>query len=744
MRLWRFGYPIERLGDRYRLEDSLGSGGMADVCLAWDEQRQRAVAIKVMKADELDQRLLDRFAKEATRVARWRHPNILRFYSPLQLELLDKEQSTIIPYIVMEYARGGDLQKRLRPGRACSLPEALHIFEQLCSAVAYAHSQGVIHRDLKPLNILFRRHADGTEEVVLSDFGLAVEIEATHHTFARGGTLHYMAPEQLRGRAGPASDIFALGVILYQLCTGRLPFRRTLQDLHRYLPPRAPGEYNPAIPPALDDVILRALAEDPTERYQDASTFWAAVQSTIPASTSAQSSTRHRSSTGTQQPRQGSSLDRQSLSAFPPQAIIPSISPEAVVYEQDAEQHSTGGLSGADIIAQDIVLPREKHIPARSRYTAASARNAARQQYPTPSISTPDAVSLPTPAYPATRKRLPRPLLYLLPILIVALAATTIFVSPLRTTLGIMLPGNSPFSTTPSGQQLTYTGTIQAITSGTPAAGQITAHQLSATSDPLTSNTVPTSGHNAIPATQAKGKLTFLNGKFAVQTIPAGSVIIASDGIKVTNDTDAVIPAANPDIGKASNISVPAHVIDPGIKGNINKLDVNRICCIADGSIFVENLTPFTGGRDAQDYNYVTQGDVDKAAGTVMTQAQDQASRALAGKVAAGEQLSSVTICTPRVSADHPVGDHGVHYATVATTVTTTCKGFSYSQQALRQMVATMLASKIQSGSGYTLDEKSITIKIIEEKFDSNTGVLGLSVSAGGRASYTVSTPVRH
>ena len=89
----------------------------------------------------------------------------------------------------------------------------------------------MIHRDLKPLNILFRRPETGPEEVVLSDFGLAVQVEASHHTFARGGTIAYMAPEQFQGMAMPASDIFALGVILYQLCTGRMPFRRTLPDL---------------------------------------------------------------------------------------------------------------------------------------------------------------------------------------------------------------------------------------------------------------------------------------------------------------------------------------------------------------------------------------------------------------------------------------------------------------------------------------------------------------------------------
>ncbi len=115
MKLWRYGLAIERLGQRYRLDGVLGSGGMADVCLAWDERDEREVAVKVIKPDELNQRSLDRFLKEASHVARWRHPHILRIYGDVHLELLDVTQGSIVPYIVMEYARGGDLHKRLQP-----------------------------------------------------------------------------------------------------------------------------------------------------------------------------------------------------------------------------------------------------------------------------------------------------------------------------------------------------------------------------------------------------------------------------------------------------------------------------------------------------------------------------------------------------------------------------------------------------------------------------------------------------
>lgn len=283
MKLWRFGQPIEHLGRRYRLDGVLGSGGMADVCLAWDERERREVALKILKSDDLDQETLNRFMKEAAQIAHWQHPHILRVYESLQVELIDAASGSVLFYMVSEYARGGDLQKRLTPGRSFPLSATFALFRQLCDAVQYAHERGVIHRDLKPLNMLFRRPESGPEEVVLSDFGLAVQVDASHHTFAHGGTLAYMAPEQFQGHAQPASDIFALGVILYLLCTGYLPFRRSFQDIPRLVlgeapTPTRPSLLNPELPSALDEVMLQALRTLPAERYRQPREFWEAIE----------------------------------------------------------------------------------------------------------------------------------------------------------------------------------------------------------------------------------------------------------------------------------------------------------------------------------------------------------------------------------------------------------------------------------------------------------------------------------
>src|SRR5579883_118503 len=286
MQFWYHGHAIERLGRRYRLDGHLGSGGMAEVCLAWDEREGRRVALKMLKADDLDQESLNRFMKEAAQIVHWRHPHILRVYDTMQIELLDPAHGALLFYFVMEYASGGDLQKRLTPGSPFPLSASFALFRQLCDAVQYAHEHGVVHRDLKPLNILFRRPARGPEQVVLSDFGLAVQVDASHYTFARGGTLGYMAPEQFAGEISPACDIFALGVILYQLCTGRLPFRRQLQDLPHVQeapPPAPPSRLNPEMPPELDAPILRALHTAPAERYPSARAFWQAIEQVLTA-----------------------------------------------------------------------------------------------------------------------------------------------------------------------------------------------------------------------------------------------------------------------------------------------------------------------------------------------------------------------------------------------------------------------------------------------------------------------------
>lgn len=279
MQLLHYNCPIEQLGKRYTLIRHLSSGGMADVYLAWDERDHHEAAIKVIRPNVLDPKLLKRFLREGQVVASLDHPHIIHVYGDGVCEetFTNPDPTSAseckVPYIVMEHVKGGDLKKRLEPGQARPLNEIVRIFGQLCEAVQYAHNQGVIHRDIKPANILFREHPQKGDQVVLSDFGLALLTDDTRSSPKVSGTPAYMAPEQWSGKPEFASDIFALGVVLYQLCTGYLP--STLQL------PEKPTQLNPNLPAVLDEVILRALSNDPTQRFTSASLFWQAIQSAV-------------------------------------------------------------------------------------------------------------------------------------------------------------------------------------------------------------------------------------------------------------------------------------------------------------------------------------------------------------------------------------------------------------------------------------------------------------------------------
>ncbi len=748
MRLWRYGREIEQLGQRYRLEGALGSGGMADVCLAWDGHDEREVAIKVIKPDALDQRSLDRFLKEAAQVANWHHPNILHIYSDLKLELLDAAQGAIIPYIVMEYAQGGDLQKRLTSGQPYPLAETLDIFAQLCSAVSYAHEHGIIHRDLKPLNILFRALPNAAEQVVLSDFGLAVEMDATHHTFARGGTLPYMAPEQLlKGHVEAASDIFALGVILYQLCTGRLPFRRSLLDLRRadaFALPPPPSSFEPSLPADLDEAILTALNEEPAARYADAGQFWHAVQESI---SSLQTSTRDRSlpisrsgnaqrgpqtrilrdsSPFSTEPRQTSHptrsdpdvssgrASRRDVTSSPTRSTLDS-HPAARRFQTrilppDASQSSPAprisfGLAPPDL---DAVVVSEPEIDTDAGYSASRAR-------PVPSVprlpGTRPTPRPPTSQVPRRTSSTPRHFSPRIGITIsVALVVLLIagglvyFVPALHDRL---LPGATvTVLITPARQSVPRAYTIPAPNA---SARQVTSSQAQ-------SQTAQASGHRQIQATQAKGQLTFFNSAFVAQKILANTTVAGKDGVQVVTDADANIPPDNSNTGAVGRVSVPAHATNAGAKGNIAVLDLDRTCCIPNNPVFVRNLNAFTGGQDAQSYNFVKQSDVDAVANPLVKTLTTQGQAGLKARLNTGEQIAGAPQCTPDVASDprHPVDDTGVNVAATTVNVTVQCSAEAYNQGQLQDQVTRQQQSAAPPGPNYGPGGSNVTRVMVQ------------------------------
>jgi serine/threonine-protein kinase len=251
------------LNGRYRLGEVLGEGGMAVVYRAQDVLLNRPVAVKILRAQYAsDESFLRRFEREAQAAAGFSHANIVNVYDVGT----DGDQH----YIVMEYIRGPSLKDLIRRQGPFSVDGAIFIIGQVTSALDYAHQHGLIHRDIKPQNILVDR--DGNAKVV--DFGIAKGMRDVNLTEAGTGmgTVHYVSPEQAQGDpAGPASDLYSTGVVLFEMLTKRLPFEAdtpvgvALQ--HVNTPPPPPSTFNPKIPPEVDAIVLRALAKDPAERY---------------------------------------------------------------------------------------------------------------------------------------------------------------------------------------------------------------------------------------------------------------------------------------------------------------------------------------------------------------------------------------------------------------------------------------------------------------------------------------------
>jgi serine/threonine protein kinase len=273
-----------RLG-KYELQDRIGQGGMAEVWKALDTQLQRHVAIKFLHGDlRTNPDFLARFIREAQAIASLHHPNIVQVHDFQTAP--DAEDGGSVAYMVMNYIEGPTLAQYLgmtsRIGQFPPAADILHVFSALGSAIDYAHRQGMIHRDIKPSNILFDARSSSRSslgEPILTDFGLVKLLDAAVVTTQVGsvlGTPAYMAPEQVHGRlATELSDLYSLGVILYELCTGQVPFRgdgiSAVMLQHLLAEPPDPALLNPAISPVLSEVILRCLAKDPTARFPTAS-----------------------------------------------------------------------------------------------------------------------------------------------------------------------------------------------------------------------------------------------------------------------------------------------------------------------------------------------------------------------------------------------------------------------------------------------------------------------------------------
>jgi beta-lactam-binding protein with PASTA domain/predicted Ser/Thr protein kinase len=276
------------LGNRYEVGELLGRGGMAEVHSGRDTRLGRVVAIKLLRTDlARDATFQARFRREAQSAAALNHPAIVAVYDTGEEQVVESGGGVVaLPYIVMEYVEGRTLRELMHDGRPLDVDTALDVTARVLSALEYSHRSGIVHRDIKPANVMVTPNGD----VKVMDFGIARALAdsspAMTQTQAVIGTAQYLSPEQARGETVDArSDLYSAGCLLYELITGRPPFVAdspvAVAYQHVREEPQPPSAFNPAVPEAVDLIVLHALAKDRESRYQTAADFRADLEAAL-------------------------------------------------------------------------------------------------------------------------------------------------------------------------------------------------------------------------------------------------------------------------------------------------------------------------------------------------------------------------------------------------------------------------------------------------------------------------------
>ena len=260
-------YVGKRLDGRYEIIEIIGVGGMAVVYKAFDNIDNRIVAVKILKDEYLtNEEFRRRFKNESKAIAVLSHPNIVRVF--------DVSYGDRLQYIVMEYVEGITLKEYIEQQGKIDTREAVYFVTQILRALQHAHDKGIVHRDIKPQNIMLI--SDGTIKV--TDFGIARFSRSETKTMTEQaiGSVHYISPEQAKGSVTDSkSDLYSVGVVLYEMLTGQLPFQAdntvSVALMHLQKEPLRPRQINPNIPVGLEQIILRAMQKNPNDRYQSAS-----------------------------------------------------------------------------------------------------------------------------------------------------------------------------------------------------------------------------------------------------------------------------------------------------------------------------------------------------------------------------------------------------------------------------------------------------------------------------------------
>ena len=596
----------------------------------------RRVAIKVILGNyATDRDMRRRFVREARTVARLHHPHIL----PL-IEYGD-EQGLL--YLVMPFIEGGTLTSYLRRSLP-DLQEVAAIYQQLLDAVEYAHDEGLIHRDIKSSNVLLEQRRSGTAYVYLADFGLVrtsrqAELEQAGVPIPLDqvpGTPHYMAPEQTRGIVTTASDIYALGVLLYQMLTGELPYddpdEVQVIQMHLSSPIPSPCDHDASIPAELAEVVRTAMAKRMEDRYASVSelrqAFLAAIQETAPI-------------------------------------------------DDDLPQNDVFPMPGPSRPISTPLLPVELPAPSsvverRARAVANSAQARKGQRITDDVRKNRQRITEPVNGH-VRRKRFTRSTLLemIVPVVLLVLLIVPRVLGVGLFPVGVPLVGADPeatISVIPQSKALQDTFLLTAspqVKNADVTTRIIPDHPVRATATDSRSTT--TTGTTTIAGVQARGTVLFVNSNKSVISVPFGVMFTSTSGVQVQISQSVDVPARQG--GRNGTISTSAVAVTSGTPGNIPANTLNTKCC---NGLTVSNPYPFSGGVDAQQVHVVSQADVNSVSGPLSAQLKQQALKQILKQLHSGEVMAERPVYNTTVVSNSAVGtrtDHVDVQVTISTTV---------------------------------------------------------------------------
>jgi len=643
----------------------------------------RRVAIKVILGDyATDRDMRRRFAREAQTVARLHHPHILPLIE------FGEEQGML--FLVMPFIDGGTLTSYLRRSLP-PLAEVAAIYQQLLDAVEYAHDAGLIHRDIKSSNVLLEQRRSGAPYVYLADFGLVrnsrkAELEQTGKPIPLDqvpGTPHYMAPEQTRGIITTSTDIYAMGVLLYQMLTGELPYNdeddvRVIQ-MHLYAPVPAPSDSDSSIPHELDDVVRTAMAKSSEDRFQSIAelrkAFLAAVKGPIEVVEDLPIEVEF----VPQSPvvlKRSVHLQRQELPSPVPMPLPVPLAPPHRIRNEPAPMQVRERNERQDkprITEDTFKNPKEKQ-----RIT----------EEPPPLRRKRRGVTLPLLA------TMTIPTVLLLLLLMPRVLGISFFPS------GFPLFGTLPVATvfvTPQAK------TLQASYVLTASPKTTTSNLVTRTipdrilqSAANASQTVQTTGTKSIAGVQAHGIIAFFNNgntQFVVNPI----VLTSASGVHIQlTQAVSVPPRQDGKDGKATSIAV---AVNEGVSGNIAAHTLDGTCC--GNGVSAKNNDAFSGGVDAQVLHIVAQSDLDNTQNMLRPKLQQQVAQQLQHQLPTDETTAGEPFYTTAMTSSDTVG---AQVDSVQVQVQVTGRIPSYSRNVMNSVAGQLLAKQAQTlGPGYHL-----------------------------------------